>query len=109
MNIKTLFSKNKLTAAGAALALIGILPFFNNESKNDLPVSEVPRASVSAKRSFPKPKKLETSANQKEPELFVTEWHPTLFSPVRIVEPNRLIQYTYDAQGRQLSQTIISR
>ncbi len=38
-----------------------------------------------------------------------TEWHPTLFSPVRITEPNRLIQYTYDAQGRQLSQTVTSR
>ncbi|MBV6825363.1 DUF6531 domain-containing protein [Pseudomonas sp. PD9R] len=37
-----------------------------------------------------------------------TEWHPTLPLPVRIKEPNRLIQYTYDAQGRQLSQTIIS-
>ena len=38
-----------------------------------------------------------------------TEWHPTLFSPVRITEPDRLIQYTYDAQGRQLSQTVTSR
>lgn len=38
-----------------------------------------------------------------------TEWHPTLFFPVRITEPDRLIQYTYDAQGRQLSQTVTSR
>lgn len=39
----------------------------------------------------------------------VTEWPPTLFSPVRITEPDRLIQYTYDAQGRELSQTVTSR
>lgn len=56
---------------------------------------------------------LETSRTEAsgmpESRTIVTEWHPTLFSPVRIVEPNRLIQYTYDAQGRQLSQTIISR
>lgn len=38
-----------------------------------------------------------------------TEWHSTLYSPVRINEPDRSIQYTYDTQGRQLSKTIISR
>jgi hypothetical protein len=38
-----------------------------------------------------------------------TEWHPTLFSPVRITQPGRLIQYNYDPQGRQLSQTATSR
>lgn len=38
-----------------------------------------------------------------------TEWHPTLYSLVRINEPDRSIHYTYDTQGRQLSKTIISR
>lgn len=34
-----------------------------------------------------------------------TEWHPTLFLPLTVTEPNRITTYTYDAQGRQLSQT----
>ncbi|WP_248804891.1 DUF6531 domain-containing protein [Pseudomonas sp. MWU13-2100] len=38
-----------------------------------------------------------------------TEWHPTLFSPIRVTEPDRAVQYTYDPQGRPLSQTITPR
>ncbi|AFP30852.1 hypothetical protein MRBBS_1915 [Marinobacter sp. BSs20148] len=38
-----------------------------------------------------------------------TDWHPTLFLPAKVTEPKRIIQYQYDDQGRQLSQTIISR
>lgn len=38
-----------------------------------------------------------------------TEWHPTLFLPVTVTEPDRMTQYTYDAEGRQLSQTVTSR
>jgi len=38
-----------------------------------------------------------------------TEWHPTLALPVTVTEPNRIISYSYDAQGRQLGQTIESR
>jgi hypothetical protein len=56
---------------------------------------------------------LETSRTEAsgtpDSRTIVTEWHPTLFSPVRITEPDRLIQYTYDLQGRQLSNTVISR
>ncbi|APC19252.1 hypothetical protein BLL42_14150 [Pseudomonas frederiksbergensis] len=58
-------------------------------------------------------RRLETSRTEAsgtpDAKTIATEWHPTLFSPVRITEPNRLIQYTYDAQGRQLSKTVISR
>jgi YD repeat-containing protein len=38
-----------------------------------------------------------------------TEWHPTLFLPVTVTEPNRITTYTYDAQGRQLSQSVTQR
>jgi YD repeat-containing protein len=33
-----------------------------------------------------------------------TEWHPTLFLPLTVTEPNRITSYSYDVQGRQLSQ-----
>ena len=38
-----------------------------------------------------------------------TEWHPTLFQPVMITEPERVLHFEYDAQGNQLSQTITER
>ena len=38
-----------------------------------------------------------------------TEWHPTLYLPVTITEPERVLQFDYDAQGNQLSQTITER
>ena len=38
-----------------------------------------------------------------------TEWHPTLYLPVTITEPERVLQLEYDAQGNQLSQTTTER
>ncbi|WP_262410510.1 DUF6531 domain-containing protein [Aquipseudomonas alcaligenes] len=38
-----------------------------------------------------------------------TEWHPTLFLPQTVTEPNRIIRYQYDNQGRQLSRTVEER
>jgi YD repeat-containing protein len=38
-----------------------------------------------------------------------TEWHPTLFLPVTVTEPSRITTYTYDVQGRQLSQSVTQR
>ncbi|AVO54911.1 hypothetical protein C7A17_19790 [Ectopseudomonas mendocina] len=38
-----------------------------------------------------------------------TAWHPELFLPVTITEPDRITQYTYDSQGRQTSQSITQR
>ncbi|WP_171011895.1 DUF6531 domain-containing protein [Pseudomonas sp. 2FE] len=38
-----------------------------------------------------------------------TAWHPTLFLPVTVTEPRRITSYSYDAQGRQLSQTQTDR
>ncbi|GID04975.1 MULTISPECIES: DUF6531 domain-containing protein [Pseudomonas] len=56
---------------------------------------------------------LETSRTEAsgttDSRTITTEWHPTLFLPVRITQPNRLIQYTYDAEGRKLTQTITAR
>ncbi|AWT10053.1 hypothetical protein DM292_07460 [Stutzerimonas frequens] len=44
-----------------------------------------------------------------EARTITTAWHPTLFLPVTVTEPNQITHYTYDTQGRQLSQTIIER
>lgn len=38
-----------------------------------------------------------------------TTWHPEWFLPTTITEPDRITQYTYDAQGRQTSQSITQR
>lgn len=35
-----------------------------------------------------------------------TEWHPTLYKPVTITEPERVLHFEYDSQGNLLSQTI---
>ncbi len=44
-----------------------------------------------------------------EARTITTAWHPTLFLPVTVTEPNQITNYTYDAQGRQLSQTLTQR
>ncbi|MDU9416372.1 DUF6531 domain-containing protein [Pseudomonas sp. zfem005] len=38
-----------------------------------------------------------------------TEWHPTLFLPVTITEPDRTTRYSYDIQGRLIGQTTTQR
>nr|WP_239987078.1 RHS repeat domain-containing protein [Pseudomonas syringae] len=38
-----------------------------------------------------------------------TEWGADRFLPVRIVEPDRITVYNYDAQGRELSRRTTSR
>ncbi|WP_211241559.1 DUF6531 domain-containing protein [Cystobacter fuscus] len=38
-----------------------------------------------------------------------TTWHPTLFLPATIAEPNRTTTYTYDDKGRPLSQSVSQR
>jgi YD repeat-containing protein len=35
-----------------------------------------------------------------------TDWHPTLFLPLVVTEPNQITRYHYDDQGRQLSRTV---
>ena len=39
----------------------------------------------------------------------ITEWHPTLFLPLTVTEPDRVTTYRYDDQGRQLSQSVSQR
>jgi YD repeat-containing protein len=41
--------------------------------------------------------------------IITTEWHPEFFLPVTVTEPNRIIQYTYDTQGRQTSKSVAPR
>ncbi|MDH4580273.1 hypothetical protein E8F20_00115 [Pseudomonas sp. BN415] len=38
-----------------------------------------------------------------------TDWHPTLYLPATVTEPNRITTYEYDAQGRQIGQSITER
>jgi YD repeat-containing protein len=53
---------------------------------------------------------LETSrteaAGTAQARTVTTEWHPTLYLPATITEPERVLQFEYDAQGNQLSQII---
>lgn len=46
------------------------------------------------------------SSGTPQARTVTTEWHPTLYLPVSITEPGRVMQFEYDAQGNQLSQTI---
>ncbi len=43
------------------------------------------------------------AAGTPQEQTITTEWHPDYRLPVRITEPGRVTEYTYDAQGRQLS------
>ncbi len=38
-----------------------------------------------------------------------TTWHPTLFLPATVTEPDRITTYSYDDQGRPLSQSVSPR
>lgn len=41
--------------------------------------------------------------------VIATEWHPDFFLPIKVTEPDRITQYTYDSQGRQTSQSVTQR
>ncbi|MBU3057820.1 RHS repeat protein [Pseudomonas indica] len=49
------------------------------------------------------------AAGTAQARTVTTEWHPDWFLPVTVTEPDRITRYTYDDQGRQLSQTITQR
>ena len=49
------------------------------------------------------------AAGTPQARTVTTEWHPSLFLPVTVTEPSRITRYTYDDQGRQLSQTQTDR
>ncbi len=44
-----------------------------------------------------------------EARTITTEWHPQFRLPTKISEPNKITEYTYDAQGRQLSSNVRSQ
>ena len=44
------------------------------------------------------------AAGTPQARTITTDWHTTLFLPVTVTEPSRITHYTYDDQGRQLSQ-----
>ena len=43
-----------------------------------------------------------------EARTVTTEWHPQFRLPMRRTESNKITEYTYDAQGRQLSRSVRS-
>lgn len=49
------------------------------------------------------------AAGTPQARTVTTDWHPTLFLPVTVTEPSRITHYTYDDQGRQLSQSVTQR
>jgi len=49
------------------------------------------------------------AAGTPQARTITTEWHPTLNLPLTVTEPTRITTYTYDAQGRQLSQSVTPR
>ncbi|WP_220815572.1 DUF6531 domain-containing protein [Pseudomonas paralcaligenes] len=49
------------------------------------------------------------AAGTPQARTITTEWHPTLFLPLVVTEPNRITTYQYDTQGRQLSRTVEAR
>jgi len=38
-----------------------------------------------------------------------TEWHPSMYLPLAVTEPDRITRYQYNAQGGQLSRTVENR
>ncbi|MFI8579669.1 DUF6531 domain-containing protein [Ectopseudomonas khazarica] len=56
---------------------------------------------------------LETSRTEAsgtpQARTITADWHADWFLPVTITEPDRITQYTYDAQGRQTSQSVTQR
>lgn len=49
------------------------------------------------------------AAGTPQARTVTTDWHPTLFLPITVTEPSRITHYTYDDQGRQLSQAVTQR
>ncbi|MBD9576095.1 RHS repeat protein [Pseudomonas sp. PDM23] len=56
---------------------------------------------------------LETSRTEafgtQQARTTTTEWHPTLFLKTKVIEPDRITTYQYDAQGRQTGQIVTPR
>ena len=48
------------------------------------------------------------AAGAPQERIITTEWHTQFRLPTKITEPNRIIEYSYDALGRQLSRNIKS-
>ncbi len=48
------------------------------------------------------------AAGTPQERTITTEWHPDFRLPTKITEPNKITEYTYDAQGRQLSRSVQS-
>lgn len=49
------------------------------------------------------------AAGTPEARTVTTTWHPTLFLPLEVTTPDRIVQYGYDAQGRLIGHTTQER
>ncbi|MGP0172818.1 RHS repeat protein [Pseudomonas sp. NCHU5208] len=49
------------------------------------------------------------AAGTAQARTITTDWHPTLFLPAVVTEPNQITRYQYDDQGRRLSRTVEAR
>ena len=49
------------------------------------------------------------ASNTPQARTVTTEWHPSLYLPLAVTEPDRITRYQYDAQGRPLSRTVENR
>ncbi len=43
------------------------------------------------------------AAGTEQERVTLTEWHATFRKPLRVVEPDKMTEYEYDAQGREIS------
>lgn len=48
------------------------------------------------------------AAGTPQERTITTEWHPDFRLPTKITEPNKITEYTYDGQGRQLTRKVSS-
>lgn len=49
------------------------------------------------------------ASGTEQARTITTEWHPSLFLPLTVTEPDRITHYQYDDQGRPLSRTVETR
>ena len=49
------------------------------------------------------------ASGMEQARTVTTEWHPSLYLPMVVTEPDRITLYQYDDQGRQLSRTVENR
>ncbi|MBC5765647.1 RHS repeat-associated core domain-containing protein [Ramlibacter albus] len=77
---------------------------------NSLVVSETDFLGITTLFTWDGTRRLQTAqtraANRPEAQTTQTDWHPTLRRPVRVTEPGRITESTWDALGNLLTRTV---